>query len=48
MWVDTFALATMGMTMVEMMPDAAGMWLFHCHVGAHMESGMIARYEVLP
>ena len=48
MRVDTIALTTMGMSQVDMTPDAAGMWLFHCHVGAHMEAGMIARYQVLP
>jgi FtsP/CotA-like multicopper oxidase with cupredoxin domain len=31
-----------------MMPDNAGMWMFHCHVDEHMEAGMTAMYEVVP
>jgi FtsP/CotA-like multicopper oxidase with cupredoxin domain len=30
-----------------MVPDAAGIWLLHCHVNIHLDSGMEARYEVL-
>ncbi|MEQ1575743.1 MAG: multicopper oxidase domain-containing protein, partial [Vicinamibacterales bacterium] len=32
----------------DMVPDAPGIWLFHCHLDDHMEAGMMARYEVLP
>jgi FtsP/CotA-like multicopper oxidase with cupredoxin domain len=32
----------------DMVPDNAGMWMFHCHVDEHMEAGMTAMYQVLP
>ena len=48
MRVDTTSLVTMGMQQVNMVPDATGTWLFHCHVSNHFIGGMIARYEVLP
>ena len=48
MRVDTTELLTMGMQQVNMVPDATGTWLFHCHVSNHFIGGMIARYEVLP
>lgn len=48
MRLDVVALTTMGMSMIDMVPDDPGTWLFHCHVGAHADSGMIARYQVLP
>ena len=45
---DTIALLPMGTETVDMVPDAPGLWLFHCHLDDHMEAGMMARYEVLP
>lgn len=33
---------------VDMVPDVAGVWLFHCHVADHMMAGMMARFEVTP
>jgi hephaestin len=45
---DTIALLPMGTETVDMVPDAPGLWLFHCHIDDHMEAGMMARYEVLP
>lgn len=48
MQVDTTSLSTMGMQVINMEPDAVGKWLFHCHVAAHFDAGMVARYEVLP
>ena len=45
---DTIALLPMGTETVDMVPDAPGVWLFHCHLDDHMEAGMMARYEVLP
>jgi hypothetical protein len=44
---DTIPLLTMGMEIADMQPDNPGIWLFHCHVGAHFEAGMVARYQVL-
>ena len=41
-------MVSMGMRVAEMVPDNPGIWLFHCHVGAHLEAGMTAVYTVLP
>lgn len=32
----------------DMLLDAPGIWLYHCHISNHMVAGMAARYEVLP
>jgi len=32
----------------DMIPDAAGIWQFHCHVTDHMMAGMMERYQVFP
>ena len=32
----------------DMVPDAAGIWMYHCHVNDHIAAGMTGRYEVLP
>jgi len=45
---DTIFLLPLGTETVDMVPDAPGLWLFHCHLDDHMEAGMMARYEVLP
>jgi len=45
---DTIPLLPMGTDTVDMVPDAPGLWMFHCHFDDHMEAGMMARYEVLP
>jgi FtsP/CotA-like multicopper oxidase with cupredoxin domain len=45
---DVIALSPAQMVTVDMVPDAPGIWLYHCHVSDHMEAGMVARYEVLP
>jgi manganese oxidase len=34
------------MITADMVPDAAGIWLYHCHISDHMLAGMVARYEV--
>ncbi|HEV3364712.1 MAG TPA: multicopper oxidase domain-containing protein [Acidimicrobiia bacterium] len=34
------------MMVTDMQPDAAGKWLFHCHVADHIIAGMQALYEV--
>ena len=31
----------------DMIPDAAGIWMYHCHVNDHIAAGMTGRYEVL-
>ena len=45
---DTIFLLPLGTETADMVPDAPGLWLFHCHIDDHMEAGMMARYEVLP
>lgn len=45
---DVISLVPAQMETADMVPDAPGMWLFHCHFSEHMEQGMVARYEVLP
>jgi len=46
MYADTIPLLTMGMEILDMEPDAPGIWLFHCHVGGHFEAGMSGLYEI--
>jgi hephaestin len=36
------------MITADMVPDKAGVWMFHCHVSDHMAAGMMTHYEVLP
>jgi FtsP/CotA-like multicopper oxidase with cupredoxin domain len=48
MRMDTVALSPMGMASADMVPDAEGIWLFHCHVNDHYAGGMVGRYQVLP
>jgi FtsP/CotA-like multicopper oxidase with cupredoxin domain len=45
---DTLFLLPLGAETADMVPDAPGIWLFHCHIDDHMDAGMMARYEVLP
>jgi manganese oxidase len=48
MRTDTVPLEPMGMASADMVPDAEGVWLFHCHVNDHYAGGMVGRYQVLP
>jgi hephaestin len=48
MRTDVAALLPMGMVVADMVPDNAGVWLFHCHVSNHLRMGMQMRYEVTP
>ena len=43
---DVASLLTMGMIIADMEPDNPGTWLFHCHVGPHLQAGMSALYTV--
>lgn len=45
---DVVALSPAQMLTVDMVPDNPGIWLYDCHVSEHMDTGMIARYEVKP
>src|SRR5262249_10811907 len=33
---------------VDMLADNPGSWMLHCHVGDHMEAGMMAIYTIYP
>ncbi len=46
--VDVVSIAPLQTMVVDMQPDNPGIWLYHCHVDDHMQSGMYARYQVLP
>jgi FtsP/CotA-like multicopper oxidase with cupredoxin domain len=45
---DTVSVGPMAMAIADMVPDAVGTWLFHCHVNDHFEGGMQALFRVLP
>jgi FtsP/CotA-like multicopper oxidase with cupredoxin domain len=46
MRVDGTDLLPMSMKQLDMVPDDAGTWLYHCHVNDHLLGGMIALYRV--
>ena len=48
MRTDVSNMVSMGMRVAEMTPDNPGIWLFHCHVGPHLQAGMTSVYTVLP
>ena len=43
---DVLSVVSAQMITADMVPDAAGIWLYHCHISDHMLGGMVARYEV--
>jgi manganese oxidase len=43
---DVLAVTSAQMITADMVPDAPGIWLYHCHISDHMLAGMVARYEV--
>jgi manganese oxidase len=45
---DVVVVTSAQMVTVDMVPDMAGIWLYHCHISDHMLAGMVARYEVKP
>lgn len=45
---DVVAVTSAQMITADMIPDAPGVWLYHCHISDHMVGGMTARYQVLP
>jgi manganese oxidase len=45
---DVVPLAQAEMETADMVPDNAGIWMYHCHVDEHMAMGMMARYKVEP
>ncbi len=48
MRTDVSTLLTMGMLVADMVPDNPGVWMFHCHVGPHLQGGMSSLYTVAP
>jgi FtsP/CotA-like multicopper oxidase with cupredoxin domain len=46
MRTDVLAVTSAQMITADMVPDAAGIWLYHCHISDHMLAGMDGRYEV--
>lgn len=46
MRTDVASLLPGAMVVADMQPDAAGAWLFHCHVNDHISAGMSALFEV--
>lgn len=45
---DVLVVTSAQMVTADMVPDATGIWLYHCHISDHMLAGMMARYEVKP
>jgi len=43
---DVIAITSAQMITADMVPDAPGIWLYHCHISDHMLGGMVARYQV--
>ena len=43
---DVISVISAQMVTADMVPDAAGIWLYHCHISDHMLAGMVARYQV--
>jgi FtsP/CotA-like multicopper oxidase with cupredoxin domain len=48
MRMDMMDILPMSMKTADMVPDAPGQWLFHCHVNDHIAGGMSALYRVTP
>ncbi|MEU9890489.1 multicopper oxidase domain-containing protein [Sphaerisporangium sp. NPDC051011] len=46
MRMDVVNLLPASMAVADMVPDATGVWLYHCHVNDHISAGMMARYQV--
>ena len=45
---DVLVVTSAQMVTADMVPDAPGIWLYHCHISDHMLAWMDARYEVKP
>jgi manganese oxidase len=43
---DVLVITSAQMVTADMVPDAPGIWLYHCHISDHMLAGMVARYQV--
>ena len=45
---DVIELLPGSMKTVDMLADNPGSWMLHCHVGDHMEAGMMSIYTIYP
>lgn len=45
---DNIALGPGMYSTFDWLEDAAGKWMYHCHVGDHMAGGMMGYYNVAP
>jgi FtsP/CotA-like multicopper oxidase with cupredoxin domain len=48
MRMDMVMLNPMTTAVADMVPDNAGIWLFHCHMNGHFEGGMRTLFKVEP
>jgi manganese oxidase len=48
MRTDVVEILPGSMKLLDMIPDNAGTWLYHCHVNDHIKAGMIGLFEVRP
>lgn len=47
-YTDVVPLLSAQMETRDMVAEAVGTWMFHCHVSGHLQSGMYAHYTVEP
>lgn len=45
---DVFTLPGKGWTVIRVVLDNPGIWIFHCHIAWHMEVGFATQFNVLP
>jgi len=45
---DVVSLLPADTLVADMVPDNAGIWMYHCHVNDHISAGMTGRFEVKP
>lgn len=45
---DTTEVFPATVKVLDMVPDASGVWMYHCHVNDHLDAGMSAVYTVEP
>jgi manganese oxidase len=45
---DVLSLSPAEMLTGDMVPDNPGIWMYHCHVDDHMNTGMVTLYKVEP
>ncbi len=45
---DVIELLPGSMATADMLADNPGTWLFHCHVGDHLDAGMLTTYRIEP